>query len=63
MPNTQTKHKPKCILLFCKEWEIQCECVGKAGESLLCGKDNREKKQRDNQRLWRRPNRASIHSI
>lgn len=28
-PNTQTKQKPKFVLVFCKEWEIQCECVGK----------------------------------
>lgn len=27
--NTQTKQKPKFVLLFYKEWEIQCECVGK----------------------------------
>lgn len=28
-PNEQTQHKAKFDALFCKEWELQCECVGK----------------------------------
>lgn len=55
-PNTQTKQKPKFDLLFCKEWEIQCECVGKLMNHCCVAK--RQQRQRDNQGS-ERPTRAS----
>lgn len=46
-PKTQTKQKPKFVLLFCKEWEIQCECVGKLVNHCCVAKTTEtEKKQR-----------------
>lgn len=42
------------FLLFCKEWEIQCECVGKlVNHCCVAKKTDTEKKQRDNHSLWR----------
>ncbi len=53
-PNTQTKQRPKFVLLSCKEWEIQCECVGKLVNHCCMAKTTEtEKRQRDNQRLWK----------
>lgn len=52
-PNTQTKQKTKFVLLFCKEWEIQYECVGKLVNHCCMAKTTEtEKKQRDKQRHW-----------
>lgn len=51
-PNTQTKQKPKFVLLFFKEWEIQCECVGKPMNHCCVAKTT-EKRQRDNNELWK----------
>lgn len=44
--------------MFCKEWEIQCECVGKLVNHCCVAKTT-EKKQRDNPGG---PNMATLYS-
>lgn len=63
--DTQTKQKINCIILFCKEWEIQCECVGKPVNHCCVAKTTEKKKQRNNERLWKQgpfPQRIKITS-
>ena len=63
-PNTQTKQRPKFILLFCKEWESQCECVGKLVNHCCVAKTTEtERKQRDKQRLWKAKHGLSLQQI
>lgn len=47
-PNAQTQHKAKFDVLFCKEWELQCECVGKLMNHCWAAK--RQQRQGETQR-------------
>lgn len=47
-PNAQTQHKAKFDALFCKEWELQCECVGKLMNHCCVAK--RQQRQGEAQR-------------
>lgn len=47
---TQTKQKPKFVLLCYREWEIQCNCVGKLVNHCCVAKTTKTQKKEGRKR-------------